>query len=225
MTKKTNPDLLRLGINRPWSSKWFYFKRHGRFYLQEDCLIRDTIDTEMKNMGTDSIDIERTQDDIKVFIKSSKPGLIIGRGGKGIEHLKNVLDKKIKKLRKEKSIDANYGLNLNIIEIGRNEISAKVIADQVASDLKRRIPFRVIIRRQMSQIEQNREIKGGKIQVAGRLNGTEIARTEWKDYGKMPLQNLRSNIDFGESAAQTTFGTIGIKVWLYKGEVFEEENS
>ena len=225
MTKKTNPDLLRLGINRPWSSKWFYFKRHGRFYLQEDCLIRDTIDTEMKNMGTDSIDIERTQDDIKVFIKSSKPGLIIGRGGKGIEHLKNVLDKKIKKLRKEKSIDANYGLNLNIIEIGRHEISAKVIADQVASDLKRRIPFRVIIRRQMSQIEQNREIKGGKIQVAGRLNGTEIARTEWKDYGKMPLQNLRSNIDFGESAAQTTFGTIGIKVWLYKGEVFEEENS
>jgi len=225
MTKKTNPDLLRLGINRPWSSKWFYFKRHGRFYLQEDCLIRDTIDTEMKNMGTDSIDIERTQDDIKVFIKSSKPGLIIGRGGKGIEHLKNVLDKKIKKLRKEKSIDANYGLNLNIIEIGRNEISAKVIADQVASDLKRRIPFRVIMRRQMSQVEQNREIKGAKIQVAGRLNGTEIARTEWKDYGKMPLQNLRSNIDFGESAAQTTFGTIGIKVWLYKGEVFEEENS
>jgi len=221
MTKKTNPDLLRLGINRPWSSKWFYFKRHGRFYLQEDCLIRDTIDTEMKNMGTDSIDIERTQDDIKVFIKSSKPGLIIGRGGKGIEHLKNVLDKKIKKLRKEKSIDANYGLNLNIIEIGRNEISAKVIADQVASDLKRRIPFRVIMRRQMSQVEQNREIKGAKIQVAGRLNGTEIARTEWKDYGKMPLQNLRSNIDFGESAAQTTFGTIGIKVWLYKGEIFE----
>jgi small subunit ribosomal protein S3 len=222
MTKKTNPDLLRLGINRPWSSKWFYFKRHGRFYLQEDCLIRDTIDTEMKNMGTDSIDIERTQDDIKVFIKSSKPGLIIGRGGKGIEHLKNVLDKKIKKLRKEKSIDANYGLNLNIIEIGRNEISAKVIADQVASDLKRRIPFRVIMRRQMSQVEQNREIKGAKIQVAGRLNGTEIARTEWKDYGKMPLQNLRSNIDFGESAAQTTFGTIGIKVWLYKGEIFED---
>ena len=222
MTKKTNPDLLRLGINRPWSSKWFYFKRHGRFYLQEDCLIRDTIDTEMKNMGTDSIDIERTQDDIKVFIKSSKPGLIIGRGGKGIEHLKNVLDKKIKKLRKEKSIDANYGLNLNIIEIGRHEISAKVIADQVASDLKRRIPFRVIMRRQMSQVEQNREIKGAKIQVAGRLNGTEIARTEWKDYGKMPLQNLRSNIDFGESAAQTTFGTIGIKVWLYKGEIFED---
>lgn len=222
MTKKTNPDLLRLGINRPWSSKWFYFKRHGRFYLQEDCLIRDTIDAEMKNMGTDSIDIERTQDDIKVFIKSSKPGLIIGRGGKGIEHLKNVLDKKIKKLRKEKSIDANYGLNLNIIEIGRNEISAKVIADQVASDLKRRIPFRVIMRRQMSQVEQNREIKGAKIQVAGRLNGTEIARTEWKDYGKMPLQNLRSNIDFGESAAQTTFGTIGIKVWLYKGEIFED---
>ena len=222
MTKKTNPDLLRLGINRLWSSKWFYFKRHGRFYLQEDCLIRDTIDTEMKNMGTDSIDIERTQDDIKVFIKSSKPGLIIGRGGKGIEHLKNVLDKKIKKLRKEKSIDANYGLNLNIIEIGRNEISAKVIADQVASDLKRRIPFRVIMRRQMSQVEQNREIKGAKIQVAGRLNGTEIARTEWKDYGKMPLQNLRSNIDFGESAAQTTFGTIGIKVWLYKGEIFED---
>jgi len=222
MTKKTNPDLLRLGINRPWSSKWFYFKRHGKFYLQEDCLIRDTIDAEMKNMGTDSIDIERTQDDIKVFIKSSKPGLIIGRGGKGIEHLKNVLDKKIKKLRKEKSIDANYGLNLNIIEIGRNEISAKVIADQVASDLKRRIPFRVIMRRQMSQVEQNREIKGAKIQVAGRLNGTEIARTEWKDYGKMPLQNLRSNIDFGESAAQTTFGTIGIKVWLYKGEIFED---
>jgi len=223
MSRKIKPDLLRLGINKPWSSKWFFFKRHGKYYLQEDCLIRETINKEMRNVGIDSIDIERTQDDIKVNIKSTKPGLVIGRGGKGIENLKKALDKKIKKLRKEKGINPNYGLNLNVVEMGRYEISSKVVADQIANDLERRIPYRVVIKRQMRQIEQNREVEGSKIQVSGRLNGAEISRTEWMDSGKMPLQNLRGNIDFGEAVARTTFGTIGVKVWLYKGEIFEEE--
>ncbi len=223
MSRKIKPYLLRLSINKPWKSRWFYSKRNGKFFLEEDTLIRDTINKEMKNVGIDSISIERTQDEIQVFIKSSKPGLIVGRGGKGIENLKNKLDKRIRALRKEKKFDMNYSLNLNVIEMGRYEISAKVIADQIAADLERRIPYRVVLKRQMRQIEQNRGVEGVKLQVSGRLNGAEISRTEWLDYGKMPLNSFRANIDYGESISRTTFGTIGIKVWLYKGEIFEEE--
>jgi small subunit ribosomal protein S3 len=223
MSRKIKPDLLRLSINKPWSSRWFYSKRNGKFFLQEDTLIRNIINQKMKNAGIDSINIERTQDDIQVFIKSSKPGLIVGRGGKGIENLKKSLDKKIKELRKEKNFDTNYGLNLNVTEMGRNDVSAKVIGDQIASDLERRIPYRVVLKRQMRQLEQNRNIEGVRTQVSGRLNGADIARTEWLDNGKMPLNTLRANIDYGESTARTTFGTIGVKVWLYKGEIFDEE--
>ena len=223
MSKKINPDLLRLGINKPWSSKWFYFKRQGKYFLQEDCLIRKNIKENMNNAGIDSIDIERTQDDIRVNIKSTKPGLVIGRGGKGVERLNNILNKEIKKLRKEKGIDTNYGLNLNVVEMGRYELSAKVIADQIANDLERRIPYRVVMKRQMRQIDQNRKVEGVRIQVSGRLNGSEIARTEWMDDGNMPLNSLRANIDFGYTMAHTTFGSIGVKVWLYKGKIFEEE--
>ncbi|HMB17312.1 MAG TPA: 30S ribosomal protein S3 [Candidatus Paceibacterota bacterium] len=224
MSRKINPDSQRLGINKPWSSKWFYFKRQGKFYLQEDTIIRETINNEMKNVGIDSIDIERTQEDIRVNIKSNKPGLIIGRGGKGIERLKKALDKKMKKLRKEKGISLKYGLHLNVVEMGRYDISGQVIADQIASDLERRIPFRVVMKRQMRQIQQNRNVEGVRMQVSGRLNGSEFARTEWMDDGNMPLQSLRADIDFGESEANTTFGSIGVKVWLYKGEIFEEED-
>lgn len=223
MSRKINPNAKRLGINKPWLSKWFYFKRQGNFYLQEDVLIRDVISKEMRNMGIDSVSIERTEEDVRINIKSNKPGLIIGRGGKGIENLKKVLDKKIKRLRKEKGISLKYGLNLNVIEMGRYDVSAKVISDQIAGDLERRVPFRVVMKRQLRQLEQNKNIYGVRLQVSGRLNGAEFARTEWMDNGKMPLQTLRGNIDFGESTARTIFGSIGVKVWLYKGEIFEEE--
>lgn len=223
MSRKIKPNLFRLNTNKPWMSRWFYSKRNGRFFLEEDTLIRKVINDKMKNVGIDSVSIERTRDDIQVFIKSSKPGLIVGRGGKGIETLKGALDKKIMELRKERNLDINYGLRLNVVEMGRYEMSARSIAEQIAADLERRIPFRVVLKRQMRLLEQNRDIKGVKTQVSGRLNGADIARTEWLDHGKMPLNNLRADIDYGEAISRTTFGTIGVKVWLFKGEIFEEE--
>lgn len=222
MGQKIQPDSYRRGITDDWSSKWFY-KKSRKYFLQEDCLIRDFIREDLPNAGISKINIERTRDDIKVNIKSSRPGLIIGRKGSRIESLKNDLNKKLKKLRKEKDADTNFGLNLNVIELNRNEVSSKVVADQVASDLERRIPFRRVMKRRLGALEKNREVEGAKIQVAGRLNGADFARTEWLDFGKMPLNTLRASIDFGESTAYTTYGTIGVKVWVYKGKVFDQK--
>lgn len=223
MGQKINPDSFRLGYIENWDSKWFY-KKSRKYFLQEDCLIRDCLNDELENAGVDSIKIERNRDDVKIAIKSNKPGLIIGRKGTRIRELKEILEKEIKELRKENDVDTNFGLNLNVIEMGRNELSAGVIAEQIVNDIERRIHFRRTLKRQMGSVQKNRDIEGARLQVSGRLNGAEFSRTEWMDYGKMPLNTLRANVDFAEKTAYTTYGTIGIKVWLYKGKVFERED-
>lgn len=223
MGKKTKPNLMRLGYTLPWKSKWF-FKKQLKYFLQEDYVIRETIKERTKNAGVAKIVIERNGDDTKVFISSNKPGLIIGRRGKGIEDIKKAILKKLKKTRKEKGMNLNFNVDLNVVELKRNEISAPVVASNIASDLERRLPFRTVIKQHMRNIKQNRSIEGAKIQVSGRLNGAEFARTEWLNFGKLPLNTLRANVDYGETTAFTTYGSIGVKVWLYKGEVFEDED-
>ncbi|MEX1013773.1 MAG: 30S ribosomal protein S3 [Candidatus Paceibacterota bacterium] len=223
MGKKIKPDLIRLGINKPWKARWF-FKKESRYFLEEDCLIREVINKSLKRAGIDSIDIERTREDIKVLIKSNKPGLIIGRKGQGIESLRAKMMKGIKALRKEKDINKDFSLKIDVIELRRTELSANVISDQIAYDIEKRVPFRVVMKRTIRNIDQNREVKGAKLQVAGRLNGADIARTESMSIGNMPLSTLRADIDYGQSTASTTYGAVGIKVWLYKGEVFEKED-
>lgn len=221
MSRPVRPDSLRLGINRSWSSKWLY-KKPLKFFLEEDCLIRSIINKQLSSAGVAGVDIERTRKDINVYIKSSRPGLIIGRRGRGIEDLKDSLVKKMAGLRKEKKFDSNFHLNLNVVEIQRGEVSACVLASQIAMDIERRMPFRTVLKRQIRTLKQVRSVKGAKIRVSGRLNGSEIARSEWLSFGRMPLNNLRANIDYGEATAFTTWGTIGVKIWLYKGEIFEE---
>lgn len=223
MAQKIKPNLFRLGITKPWSSQWF-FKRSLRFFIEEDHLIRKVVKKKILSAGLDSVDIERVGGDvIRVTIKSSRPGLIIGRGGKGIEELKNELLKSIRSLRRENKISDDFVLNLNVEEIKRLEISASVLAQQIAFDIEKRIPYRIVLKRQLETLKQNRQIKGAKIMVAGRLNGAEIARKDWLAFGKMPLQTFRANIDYGEAVAFTTYGTVGIKIWLYKGEIFNEK--
>lgn len=187
-------------------------------------MIREYLREELDSAGISEIEIERTRDDIKVDIHSSRPGLVIGRKGSRIESLREELGEKIEDMREEADQDPEFGLNLNVVELGRNEVSAKVVADQVASDLERRLPYRRSMKRRMGSLEKNRDVEGARIQIAGRLNGADFARTEWMDFGKMPLNTLRADIDYGEAVAYTTFGTIGVKVWVYKGEVFEEED-
>lgn len=224
MGQKIRPDSYRLGIIKNWDHRWFGRKNAGTL-LEEDLLIRKTIENKIKQAGIASIEIERKGNLVKVNIKAGRPGLIIGRGGRGIEDLKKAIEKSLKK-KESASGSAKSSpavLNLNVEELKRTELSAGVIAQNIAWDLEKRYPFRRTMRQYLENIMQNREIKGAKIKIAGRLDGAEIARREWLAKGRMPLQTLRANIDYGEATAFTTYGTVGIKIWLYKGDVFVRE--
>lgn len=220
MGQKIRPNSLRLGITEGWRAAWFPKKNKFKDSLEEDFLLRKTIKEKIGNAGIDKIIIERTGNNCKIFIKAQRPGLIIGRGGKGVDELSKLLEKKLSELRKKKGLRDAISLSLNIEELKRLEISASVVAQNIAWDLERRMPFRRTIKKYLDQILQNREVQGAKIRVAGRLDGAEIARTEHLERGKLPLQTLRANIDYGEATAFTTYGTVGIKVWIYKGEIF-----
>ncbi|MEK7087064.1 MAG: 30S ribosomal protein S3 [Patescibacteria group bacterium] len=221
MAQKINPTSFRLGVTIPWSSRWF-FKKKFNFFIEEDLLIRKLIKEKILVAGIAAIEIERTNKIIRVSIKAARPGLIIGRGGKGIEDLKNFLLKNLKKLRKQNNQPQDFSLNLSIEELKRSEVSAAVLSQQIAFDIEKRLPYRKIIRRSLENLKQNRGVFGAKIKLSGRLNGAEIARQDSLGFGRMPLQTLRANIDYGEATAFNTYGTVGIKVWIYKGEIFFE---
>lgn len=223
MAHKIRPNSFRLGIIKDWHSRWFPKKTDFKSSLEEDVLIRDIIRKKIGNAGIDSIDIERVGNKQKIIIRASRPGLIIGRGGKGIEELTRALESALKKLRGKKGIKEAASLSLNIEELKRSEISANVIAQQIAWDLEKRMPFRRTIKKYLDQMMQNKEIKGAKIKISGRLGGAEIARDEQLSKGLLPLHTLRADIDYGEATAFTTYGTIGVKVWIYKGEVFNNK--
>ncbi|MCR4275428.1 MAG: 30S ribosomal protein S3 [Candidatus Wolfebacteria bacterium] len=223
MGQKIKPNSFRLGIIRDWNSRWFPKKGGFKTFLEEDVLIRDIIKKKIGLAGIDQVLIERSGNGCRISIRAAKPGLIIGRGGKGIEDLINLIKRNLTKLRKEKGTTEQVSISLNIEEIKRSEVSASVVAQNIAKDLERRMPFRRLIKKYLESILQNREVKGAKIKVAGRLDGAEIARNEHLAKGNLPLQTLRTNIDYGQATAHTTYGTIGVKVWINKGEVFEKK--
>jgi small subunit ribosomal protein S3 len=214
MARKINPISYRIGINKPWSSRWISSKNMAQ-WLEEDEKVRKIVMERIGAAGIAKIEIERTPDKYKIFIKASRPGLIIGRGGKGIEDLTKLLEKVIK---------SRVALSLNVEELKRTEVSAPVQAQNIAWDLEKRMKFRRTIKKYIDLIMQNRDAKGVKIAAAGRLDGNEIARREWLAKGRLPLTTLRSDVDYGEATAFTTYGTIGIKVWIYKGEIFAGKN-
>jgi small subunit ribosomal protein S3 len=224
MAQKIKPTTLRLGINVPWSSRWF-LRRPTRFFLEEDQLIRVFVKKKILLAGVAAIEIERKGESTRVLIRASRPGLIIGRGGKGIEELKDQVVREIKKLRAKNDIKKPVVLNLNVEELKRSEVSAPVEAQQIAFDLEKRMPYRRIMKRHLEMMMQNRDVKGAKVKLSGRLNGAEISRTDWLANGKMPLQTLRANIDYGEATAFNSYGTIGVKVWIYKGDIFAEKKN
>lgn len=223
MAQKINPITHRLGVTIPWVSRWF-FKKPMKYFIEEDHAIRKDIEKKILQAGIAGITIERAGDSIRVTIQASKPGLIIGRGGKGIEDLKTGLVKSMLKLRKKNGVKEKFSLNLNIDELKRSEISAPVVAQNIAFDIEKRMPYRRVIKRYLESVMQNREVKGAKIKVSGRLNGAEISRMDFLTNGKMPLQTLRANIDYGTATAFNSYGTVGIKVWIYKGEIFKNDN-
>jgi len=187
-------------------------------FLEEDEALRKVIRLKIGQAGISAIEIERTSNSLRVFIKAARPGFVIGRGGKGIEELTKALEKEVKKIRSAKT---PVGLSVNVEELKRSEISAPYVAQQISWDLERRMPFRRTMKKYLEQVVQNKEVKGAKILLAGRLDGNEIARREWLARGSLPLQTLRADIDYGQATAFTAYGTVGVKVWIYKGEIFE----
>ena len=213
MGHKINPISFKLKINETWRSR-LYSKNQYAKQLEEDVKIREYLEKHLKKAGLVRIDIERFNDGvIIVIVKTTKPGLIIGKGGAGIEELK----KKVKK-----SLKIKQELKVNIEEIREINLQAQVIANTITEQLERRVAFRRLMKQSLEQI-MNAGALGAKVMIKGRLNGADIARTEHISNGKIPLHTIRANIDFAKSTAHTTYGTTGVKVWIYKGDVFADK--
>lgn len=223
MGQKTRPDAFRLGIINNWKSRWFP-KKNYKEPLEEDVIIRRIIKGKISDAGIVDIQIERNANNVyAIYIKAAKPGFIIGRGGQGIEELSKLIDANLKKLFIKRGVkNPTVNLRLNIEELKRSEVSAQYVAQGIAWDMEKRLPFRRLLKKSIENATQNKDVQGIKIKVSGRLDGSEIARREWLHKGKLPLQTLRANIDYGEVTAFCNYGTVGIKVWIYKGEVFKK---
>ncbi len=214
MGQKISPTSLRLGIHKDWASRWFGGSKYVGF-LKDDVAVRAFLGKRLKNMAVDRIDIERGNDAVRITIYTARPGLIIGRGGTGAQELQAAIAKLLKK--------QNVSAHLDIQEIKNPDASAAIVAESIIDQIEKRIPYRRILKQTLAKIISNREVKGAKIRLSGRLDGAEIARTEHLEEGSLPLQTLRANIDFAKATAVTTYGTVGVKVWIYKGEVFDRE--
>jgi len=222
MSQKIHPKSIRLGINQNWQSRWFK-QKNRTLYLEQDYRLREYIKKKLSTAKIESVEIERTARNINITIKAVRPGLIIGRGGSGIEDLRKELVDLLKKAyRKQKLVfkEKDIHLNLSVEEVRKPEISAMVVAQNLAEDIEKRVRFRRAMKTHLAKIMQHKEVKGAKIMVSGRLDGTEIARDEWLKEGRLPLVTLRSDIDYGTATAFCTYGTVGVKVWIYKGEKF-----
>jgi len=225
MGQKIRPDSFRLGVIRDWNSRWFGNKGTYPMKLQEDEVIRKAIQKKIALAGIVRIEIERTANNAyRVLVKAAKPGLVIGRGGQGIEDLTKYIQGELRALLVKRGMkNPKTPFSLTIEELKRSEISSQFVGQQLAWELEKRMPFRRTMKKAIEQAMLNREVLGIKIKMSGRLDGNEIARTEQLSKGKLPLQTLRANIDYGQATAFCTYGAIGIKVWIYKGLVFTKE--
>ncbi len=210
MGQKVNPIGLRIGINKGWQSRWYAAKDYARL-LREDIVIRSIIEEQLGNAGVSKIEIERTEEEVKVDMHTSKPGIVIGRRGANINDIRDLIEKKTSSI-----------IQLNIIEIKKPELIAKLVAESIASQLVGRVSFRKAMKKAVS-LSMKAGAKGIRVQCAGRLGGAEMARTEWYREGRVPLHTLRANIDYGFAEANTTFGKIGVKVWIYLGDIILDE--
>lgn len=216
MGKKINPKVFRLGITKTWQSKWFGSGKKYIKNVEQDVNVKRYLMKELKEAGVDRVEIERDAKKVSVNIYTAKPGLIIGRGGSGVDDLKKKIhDKFLKNFRLDE-------INLNVNEVDRPNLSAQIVVQSMIIEIEKRMPFRRVMKQAISRIEKAGAL-GVRIIISGRLNGAEIARSEMLSSGKVPLHTLRADIDYARGAAHTTYGAIGIKVWIYKGEVFEKE--
>ncbi len=221
MTHKVHPKIFRTRKLQDWSSRW-YQKNQG-LALEEDFRIRDFLEKKLKKVGIEKIEIERSLNKLIIIIFTSRPGIIVGRGGEGIEIIKKDLNKILRKIAKDHKIKEKdkREIKIEVREIKNPWTSASLSAQWMAFQLEKRMGFRRVLKQTLSKICVNKEIQGARVEVSGRLDGKEMARREWLQKGKMPRHTIRADIDYSLVVAKTTYGAIGVKVWLYKGEKFE----
>ena len=213
MGKKVNPNGLRLGINKDWDSKWYANKKDFSKYLANDVKIRNYFEKNQKSNGISKVQIERNSKRTEIIVHTSKPGVIIGRGGEQIEAMKKDLSKLV-----------NEDIQISIVDIKKPDMNAQIVADSIAAQIENRASFRMAQKRAIRNAMKS-GAKGIKTLVSGRLGGADMARSEGYTEGTIPLHTLRADVDYATSEADTTFGKIGVKVWIYKGEILPSKKT
>lgn len=219
MSHTVHPYSFRLGILRDWKSRWFAVKEY-RKYLKSDVLMREWITKRLRGSYIADIAIERSPMLMHFIIRTSRPGLLIGKKGEGVEKMRKDITRQMKKL----GIRLPREIKISIQELQSPESNAMIVAQMIAEDLEKRLSFRRVIKKMIEKVNANRDVEGVKIKLSGRLDGSEMSRKEWLMKGRVPLQTLRADIDFARERAHLPYGDIGIKVWIYRGEKFEKNN-
>lgn len=219
MTHTVHPFSHRLGIIRDWKSRWFGMRREYKDFLRGDILMRIFLDRRLAGNHIAGVEIERDAKTFRIIVKTARPGLIIGRSGEGAVKLKNDILKEAAR----KKINIPKDFKLDIEEVRSPESSAEIVAEMVAEGLEKRLPFRMVLKKTIEKVMANRDVKGARIAVSGRLGGADMARFEQVRRGGIPLQTFRADIDYAQKTARLSYGAIGIKVWIYKGQIFAED--
>lgn len=219
MSHVVHPFSHRLGIIRDWRSRWFGVRGKYQEYLKGDILVREFLNKRLRGMYVSSVEIERGEKTFRIIIKTSRPGLIIGKSGEGAAKLKGDI---LEFLRRRK-IQVAEELRLDIEEVRSPESNAAIVAAMIAEGIEKRLPFRRVMKQMVEKVMANRDVKGVRIYLGGRLGGAEMARQEELKKGQVPLQTFRADIDFAREKAHMTYGDIGIKVWIYRGQIFADK--
>lgn len=218
MSHKVHPFSHRLGIIRDWQSRWFGDNKKYRDFLKGDILVRDFLLKTLADSYVSTIEIERGEKKLRIVIKTSRPGIIIGRSGEGAEKLrKNIASF----MRKNNIFDPAVELKLDVEEVRSPESDAKIVALMMKEMIEKRMPFRRVLKQTVDKVMANRDVQGVRLRISGRLNGAEMARTEELRKGRVPLQTFRADVDFARVRAKISQGDLGIKVWIYRGDIFE----
>lgn len=222
MTHVAHPYIQRIGVNRDWKSRWFTTSPEKfREYLRVDAALRKFLKKRLKGMSVDAIELERDEKSIRLIIKTARPGLIIGRSGEGINTLKKEIDLFLRKQKMSEPLE----LKIDIEEVRSPESSAQIVGQMIAEGLEKRMTFRRVMKQTAEKVMANRDVEGVRIILSGRLGGADMARKEEIKKGRVPLQTLRADIDFARVEANLPYGVIGIKVWIYRGDVFADRKA
>lgn len=221
MSHTVHPYSHRLGIIRDWKSRWFGMNKKYRDYLKGDVLVRRFLEKKLRGMYVAGIDIERSEKTLRIIIKTSRPGMLIGRNGEGAIKLKE----DIVKILTKNNLPQSKELKLDIEEIRSPESNAAIVAYMIAEGLEKRLPFRRVMKQMVEKVMANRDVQGVRLSLGGRLGGADMARYEELKKGRIPLQTFRADIDFAREKAHMTYGDIGIKVWIYKGDIFAKDRA